>query len=211
MKKLFLICVLALTLLLSSCGTSASTPTPKVNLADSLEIKEYSCVIDEQFAYYVAFVTNTSDKTLDVEINITTKDVDGNMVGSGTTSVLAVGSGQTSGLWTTFDKWKSIDSFEYVLNVKGSSYSPIKDVVSFDYNAMDKRVVMSATNNGDKDAEFVWVDVVFLKDGNMVDFREIRLTNNDSVLPAGQTLTGEGEIYSQYDDLAFAYNGRIHK
>lgn len=209
MKKLLLICVLALALLLSSCA--ASEPTPQANLADSLEIKEYSCVIDEQFAYYVAFVTNTSDKTLDVEINITAKDAGGNMVGSGTASVLAVGSGQTSGLWTTFDEWKSIDSFEYVLNVKESSYLPIKDVVSFDHSETDGRIVMSATNSGDKDAEFVWVDVVFLKDGNMVNFREIMLTNGDCVLPAGQTLTGEGEVFSQYDDLVFAYNGRIHK
>lgn len=209
MKKLFLICILALALLLSSCA--ASEPTPKANLADSLEIKEYSCVIDEQFAYYVAFVTNTSDKTLDVEINITAKDADGNMVGSGTASVLAVGSGQTSGLWTTFDEWKSIDSFEYVLNVKESFYLPIKDVVSFDHSETDSRIVMSATNGGEKDAEFVWVDVVFLKDGNMVNFREIMLTNGNCVLPAGQTLTGEGEVFSQYDDLVFAYNGRIHK
>lgn len=208
MKKLYLVAVLVLALLLSSCGSGE----PATNLSDSLKVSEYSCVVDEQFAYYVAFVTNTSDKTVDVEINITAKDADGKMVGSGSDRVLAVGSGQTSGLWTTFDDWKSIDSFEYVLNVSESSYQSIKDSVSFDHNATDNRVVVSATNNGEKDAEFVWVDVVFLKNGEMVDFREIMVTNSDSVLPAGQTLTGEGEIYSQdgFAEIILAYNGRIH-
>ena len=63
MKKLYQITVLVLVLLLSSCSSSE----PTMNLSDSLEVNEYSCVIDEQFAYYVAFVTNTSDKTVDVE------------------------------------------------------------------------------------------------------------------------------------------------
>lgn len=209
MKKLYPITVLVLVLLLSSCGSSE----PTMNLADSLEVNEYSCIIDEQFAYYVAFVTNTSDKTVDVEINITAKDADGKMVGSGDDQVLAVGSGQTSGLWTTFDDWRSIASFDYVLNVKESSYQSIKDSVSFEHEERSDRVVISATNTGDKDANYVWVDVVFLKDGEMVNFHEIMLTNSNSVLPAGQTLTSEGEIYSQedFDEALYAYNGRIHK
>ena len=208
MKKLYQITVLVLVLLLSSCSSSE----PTMNLSDSLEVNEYSCVIDEQFAYSVAFVTNTSDKTVDVEIDITAKDSDGEMVGSGNDQVLAVGSGQTSGLWTTFDDWRSIDSFDYVLNVKESSYQSIKDAVSFEHEERSDRVVISAINTGDKDADYVWVDVVFLKDGEMVNFREIMLTNSDSILPAGQTLTGEGEIYSQegFDEAVYAYNGRIH-
>lgn len=210
MKRLLLL-LIVLTLLLTAC--SSVEPTPTSNLAESLEVKDYSCVIDEQFAYYVAFVTNTADKTVDVEINITAKDADGKMVGSGDDQVLAVGSGQTSGLWTTFDDWRSIASFDYVLNVKESSYQSIKDSVSFEHEERSDRVVISATNTGDKDADYVWVDVVFLKDGEMVNFHEIMLTNSDSVLPAGQTLTGEGEIYSQegFDEAMYAYNGRIHK
>lgn len=211
MKKLYLIVSMVLVLLLSSCTPSEPTSTP--NLANGLELKEYSCVIDDQFIYYIAFVANTSEKTVDVEINITAKNANGEMIGSATDQVLAVGSGQTSGLWATFDDWRSIDSFDYELNVKESTYQSIQDTVTFDHNAIDSHVIVSATNNGEKDADIVWVDVVFLKNGKMVDFREIMLTNSDSVLPAGQTLTGEGEIYSQngFDEAIFAYNGYIRK
>lgn len=211
MRRLWLFVTAALMLLLSSCASSE--PLPAADLTDNLEVKEYSCVVDEQFAYYVVFITNTSDKTVDVEINMTAKDADGNMVGSGSDKVLAVGSGQTSGLWTTFDDWKSIENFEYALTAQESSYQSIIDTVSFERSETSDRVVVSATNNGEKDAEFVWVDVVFLKNGEMVNFSEIMLTNGDSVLPAGQTLTGEGEIYSLdgFDEAVLAYNGRIEK
>lgn len=228
MKKLYLLIVALLTLvLLASCSSSETgsgsksgstemsivESEPISNLADSLEIKDYSCVVSDTFAYYVAFITNNSEKTVDVEMNITAKDSDGRMVGSGTDKVFAIAQGQTSGIWTTFDDWKNIKTFDYNLDVTESAYQSIKEAISFDYNTTADRVVVSATNNGDKDANFVWVDVVFLNSGQMIGFGEISLMNDDCILKVGETRTGEAANYSEieFDDAILAFNGRIYE
>ncbi len=85
-----------------------------------------------------------------------------------------VAPGQTAGIWTTFDEWDKIDSFDYVLSVsEEKEYSPVYSDLSVDYNTTDSGIVASVTNNGTSAADYVWMDVVYLKDGKMVNFSEL--------------------------------------
>jgi hypothetical protein len=229
MKSRFFIITLLLALCLSGCGSSPSTssgsstvndtsvvedstePVEVKDLADEMGVQEYSCVVDDSFMYYVMYITNNSDKVVSAEMNVTALDSNGSMVGSSSDGVKAIAPGQTSGIWTTFDEWDSIQSFEYTLTVsEETSYSPVYDDLTVDYDTNDDGIVAKITNNGTDPAEFVWMDVVYIKDGKMVNFSELSFMDDDSQLLPGVTLSADGTCYYDggFDDVVIAVNGR---
>lgn len=193
-------------------GDSRVEETASPTLAEQMKITEYTCIIDDSFRYYVMFIRNESDKTVSVETNITAKDSEDKPIGAYSDSVLAIAPMQTSCIWTTFDEGGAIKGFDYTLSVSEENrMKSIYDDVTIDYNLTNNKIVASATNSGDKSADFVWLNVVFLKDGEMVGFCELSLMNNNSQLPPGTTLSAEGELYSEtgFDDVVVALNGRV--
>ena len=219
-----------LSLALTACGSSTSTtngssnvPKPEVvaetdtssetetpALAEQMKVDDYTCVIDDSFRYYVMFITNDSDKVVNVEANIVAKDEANTNVGAYEEGVGAIAPGQTSCIWTTFDEYDAIESFDYALTVEETGDGSIYNDVAIEYNTTDTKVVATATNSGTDPANFVWFDVVYLKDGKMVGFSEISLMDSDNQLAAGQSITGEGECYSEtgFDSVVVALNGR---
>jgi hypothetical protein len=79
-----------------------------------------------------------------------------------------------------------------------------------DYDTNDDGIVAKITNNGTDPAEFVWMDVVYLKDGKMVNFSELSFMDDDSQLLPGVTLLADGTCYYDggFDDVVIAVNGR---
>ena len=195
----------------SADNNAPEQSTQAVNLSEQMSITEYSCVIDDSFRYYIMFIENNSDKCVKVEANIVAKDEAGANIGAYQESVGGVAPGQTSCIWTTFDEWDIINSFDYDLSVAEQPLeNSIYNDVSFDYNTTENKIIVTATNNGAEPAEFVWFDVVFLKDGEMVNFREISLMNDEQQLLPGASITNEGECFSEngFDEVVYAVNGR---
>lgn len=223
MKIRYLPFLLLFAIFLTGCGsgtyTQIGTSTieriektePEINLADMMEIQEYSCAVDNSFMYYILYVTNDSDTTVSIEMNVTALDSSGNMVGSSSDGTKAVEPGQTAGIWTTFDEWNKIESFDYTLTVsEETEYSPIYSDLAIDYNTTNSGVIVSVSNNSDNTAEFVWVDVVYLKNGKMVNFSELSFMDDNQQLLPGVTLSAEGTCYSDsdFDEVVLAVNGR---
>lgn len=226
MRTKYFALILAAALCLGGCGSSASTTTGSTaiddsteqsvtdetkDLADMMEVQEYHCTVDDSFMYYVMYITNNSDKVVSIELNVTALDSSGDTVGSSSDSTYAVDVGQTAGIWTTFDEWDKISGFDYTLSVsEEKNYSPVYADLSIDYNTTDNGIVAEITNNGTDAASFVWMDVVYLKDGEMVNFSELSFMNDDQELPAGASLSAEGECYYDggFDDVVIAVNGR---
>ena len=126
-------------------------------------------------------------------------------------TIVCFAPGQTAGIWTTFDEWDKISSFDYTMSVnEEKDFSPVYDDLSIDYNTTDAGIVASVTNNGDSPADFVWMDVVYLKDGEMVNFSELSFMDDNQELQPGTTLSDEGTCYSDsgFDDVVIAINGR---
>lgn len=223
MKKLiaFFLCIVA-SFSLCACDSSPTTTQGstdvqksetatdiKSDLAEQMKVVEYTCVVDDSFRYYVMLITNDSDKVVEVEANITAKGESNINIGAYSDGLGAIAPGQTSCIWTTFDEYDTIKSFDYALTVEETINKPIYSDVTVDYNVTETKVVATATNNGTETASYVWFDVVYLKDGEMVGFSEISLMNADSKLTAGTSTTGEGECYSEtgFDTIAVALNG----
>lgn len=223
MKIRYLPFLLLFAIFLTGCGSGTYTQTgtstieriekteSEINLADMMEIQEYSCTVDNSFMYYILYVTNDSDTTVSIEMNVTALDSSGNMVGSSSDGTKAVEPGQTAGIWTTFDEWNKIESFDYTLTVsEETDYSPIYSDLAIDYNTTDSGVIVSVSNNSDNTAEFVWIDVVYLKNGKMVNFSELSFMDGNQQLLPGVTLSAEGTCYSDsgFDEVILAVNGR---
>lgn len=216
--------ILAAAICLSGCGSSTSTATGTANieesaaqtedvkdLADMMDVQEYTCTVDDSFVYYVMYITNNSDTAVSIEMNVTALDSSGGMVGSSSDSTRAVDVGQTAGIWTTFDDWDKISSFEYTLTAsEETDYSPVYNDLDVEYNTTDDGIVAKVTNNSEDNASFVWMDVVYLKGGEMVNFSELSFMNDNQELPAGTSLSVEGECYYDggFDDVVIAVNGR---
>lgn len=223
MKMRYFAILLLSTVLLTGCGggtstkngTTAVTTTTeskdKTDLADLMSTQDYSCTVDDSFMYYVMYVTNNSDKVVSIDLNVTALDSSGSMVGSSSDGTKAVAPGQTAGIWTTFDEWDKIDSFDYTLSVsEEKEYSPVYSDLSVDYNTTDSGIVASVTNNGTSAVDYVLMDVVYLKDGKMVNFSELSFMDDNQELQPGTTLSQEGTCYSDsgFDDVVIAINGR---
>ena len=223
MRKSVFATLLLLIVLLAGCDNSVATKNgttnidstteteQKTDLADMMSTQEYSCIIDESFMYYVMYITNNSDKVVSIELNVTAMDSADKMVGSSGGNTAAVSPGQTAGIWTTFDEWDKISSFKYTMSVsEEKNYSPVYSDLAIDYNVTDNGIVAAITNNGDSSADFVWMDVVYLKDGKMVNFNELSFMDDNQELKPGITLSQEGTCYSDtgFDDVVIAINGR---
>ena len=201
MKMRYFAMLLLSAVLLTGCGGSTSTKNgttavtttteskDKTDLADLMSTQDYSCTVDDSFMYYVMYVTNNSDKVVSIDLNVTALDSSGSMVGSSSDGTKAVAPGQTAGIWTTFDEWDKIDSFDYTLSVsEEKEYS----------------------NNATSAVDYVLMDVVYLKDGKMVNFSELSFMDDNQELQPGTTLSQEGTCYSDsgFDDVVIAINGR---
>lgn len=223
MKMRYLAVLLLSAVLLVGCGNNTTTKSgntavdtttetkQKESLADMMETKEYSCTVDDSFMYYVMYVTNNSDKVVSIDLNVTALDSSGSMVGSSSDGTKAIAPGQTAGIWTTFDEWDKIDSFDYTLSVsEEKEYSPVYSDLSVDYNTTDSGIVASVTNNATSAVDYVLMDVVYLKDGKMVNFSELSFMDDNQELQPGTTLSQEGTCYSDsgFDDVVIAINGR---
>lgn len=181
------------------------------SLTEQMDVTTYTCPSGENACYYVLFVTNNSDRTVQVGANVTSYDAQGNMVGSSSGRVYVVAPGQTAFIDAWFDNWESTQSFDYTLNVTQEEYFEPMEAVTFAYSQTPSGVVIAATNNSSRDAWGVEACAIFMKDGVPVYFGTNFVVNDKLELPAGETLAEEIDCHSDdgYDEVIIALNGRM--
>lgn len=190
---------------------SVERTSEPMNLIDEMDVDFYSCNIDDTFYYTILTVTNNSDKVVKFEANFMAKDDLGNDIGATTADNKAIAPGQTACIWSTIDYTPDISSFDYTLTVdEDTENRSIYDDVLLEYNSVDDKVLITATNNGTDTAYYVWAQVLFFKDGQLVNFSEPMFTDDDSELKAGATSTQEAVCYSEggFDNVKVFVSGR---
>lgn len=198
----------------STTGSNAVAETqeePKKDLADMMQTDFYTCNVDDSFYYTVLVVKNNSDETVHLDANFTAKDGSGNNVGAVSDDEPAIAPGQTGCIWCTVDYSTDIESFDYTLTVdKETSVKSIYDDISFEYSNTDSGCTVTATNNGNTAAKYVWARCIFFKNGEMVNFNEPILMDSDDELKPGATITAEATCYTDcgFDDVIVVLSGR---
>jgi hypothetical protein len=227
-KRVFLAPLLSLAIL-TACSTGSqqsqksvessenhqeesTAETKKANLADSMEITEYSLEnsLGNTNHYYI--VKNNSDKTVKVDFNTTALNSSGEIIGAQSSDVYALGSGCTSCALEIFDDVTGVDQFKHTLSVKeDEDYKSVIQDIAVDISQQPEKVIVTCTNNGDSAAEYLNVSVLFFKDGKYIGSAGDLVSDDDYELKPNATLSTQFDSYQDYDDIKVYLSGGSRK
>lgn len=179
------------------------------DLASQMEITEYSMVNSIGDTYYIMVVKNNSSKTVELNVNATAKDADGNTIGATSSSENAVGSGREVCILNYFDGVKDATEFEYTLSVKEDEYyeDAVQDL-EIEESKTDEKVILTVTNNGSESARFVEAQALFFQAGELVFYDSAYITDDESEIKAGAMISNELNCYKGYDEVKVFITGR---
>lgn len=174
-----------------------------------LETSEYLYENSIGDSLYFVVVKNTSDEAYEIGGNATAKDSAGNTIGADDFSIDVLGAGETSIGYFYFDGVKNVASVDYSLTTGKSYYEPVMSDLSVEQNINNKNVVITVTNNGTKAAKFVEAYAIFLDaNNNVVKYDSTYITDNDSEIKSGATLSAQLDSYESFDHVEVYLTGR---
>lgn len=155
-------------------------------------------------------VTNNSEYDVGITANSTAYDQAGNAIGAADASIDVLGSGQTSICYFYFDSVKDIDYIQYQLFYQTDLY--YDDVIHsllVDTTINNNNVIVAVKNNGTVTAEFVEAYALFFDEqGKLVGYDSTYVTDNDSEIKSGATITRQLNIYSAFSTVEVYFTGR---
>lgn len=160
---------------------------------------------------YFVVVTNNSQATVEVNGNATAKDAAGNAIGAGSMSIDVLGPGETSLDYFYFDSVRNIASVDYQLSYTPAKYyQPVIGNLAVQQVLNDKNVTVTVTNEGDINAQFVQAHALFFDAaGHVIEHSSSYITDNDSEIKPGATLSAQLDIYGKdYDHAEVYFTGR---
>lgn len=190
----------------------APSVSPQLTSSDYsayLYVEEYSYTNSLDDTVYAQYITNNSSQTLTITANVTAKDRYGNIVGAKSNTEYAV-AGSSSVIMTYYFDGDEIDHFEYSLSADASSSyfkSASQDIAHTVSDTRDKLIV-SCTNTGYETAEFVRVEALFFRRGELVYSNSTYCVDSDSELKPGNTIVKEINCYEDFDDYKIAITAR---
>lgn len=170
---------------------------------------EYHYVDSLGSVHYFLIVKNNSKETLKISVNATAKDSSGNVIGAADASEEAIPAGWETCLSCYFDELEDAAEFEYSLSFKEDEhYKPAVQDLEYEESRTDKKVILTCTNNGEEAAEFVEATALFFSGGEVIRYDTTYITDDDSELKPGATISSELNCYEKYDDVKIYLTGR---
>lgn len=182
------------------------------DLRSQMQVTEY--LFENTIGDTIVFLVtkNNSDKTVSIETNATAKDKVGNTIGAADGEEMAVAPGQEVCVVNYFDGVVGVSDFDYMMKVKEEEhYKPVIDDLQIDESRAGNNVVVSIKNNGSEPVEFVSVSVLFFKGGNIIYYDSGYITDSDSEIKPGETISKDFSYYQGYDNVKIYYRGRKSK
>ena len=182
-----------------------------VNLADQMQVQEYSYINSIGDRIVLFYITNTSDKTVSISMNITAKDEAGNALAGSDASEYVVAPNSPVILKASLDGVDMNAQIDYSMNVSESYYQSATDYIDVSYNINGNKVVLTATNNGNSPAYFLEAQVIHLSNGEAVYYNNTYLSdsNNDFSIQPGETRTKDVTSWGKsFDDVIVTYTAR---
>ncbi len=151
--------------------------------------------------YYLALVIkNNTDINCDLTADVLFKDASGNLVGADKNSTDAFEAHQETCL--IFSNDIEFSDFSYELNVsKVKYYDCITSSLTTQITQLPEKAIISITNNGSKPAKYVEYNILFFKNGKVINRDWGYVTDDDDEIKIGCTETDESTCYEKYDDI----------
>lgn len=188
-------------------------PEAKEVSDSDFSIKEYKYENTIGDTLYFLVITNNSDTDVSVSGNATAKDASGNSIGAADMSIDVLGAGETSIGVFYFDSVSGIDKVDYTLDYdENPYYKPVVNDLSVEQTFNDENVTVSVTNNSTNPALFVSAYAIFFdSSNNVVNYNSTYITDSDSEIKPGKTISGQLDCYGKYDYAEVYFTGRADK
>ena len=154
-------------------------------------------------------MTNHSNKTAGISINMTAYDSDNKVIGASNGSVDVIGPDDESIAMLYFDSVKGIDHVEYTMSFDTSSgfESGLKDL-DVTKNTNKNNVVVMVKNNGTEAVDYLKAYAIFLDNAGNVIFADYDyLTDGDGELKSGATLSVQIDSPVEFASAVTALTG----
>ena len=168
---------------------------------DQFEFNEYKYEDGIGDTIYFLVVKNNSDSTVSFESNGTAKDSNGNVLGSAECSIDVLGPDEQSIAYFYFDGVTGIDSVDYTKTFDTDSYyKPVISNLDVEGNLNEQNATLTVTNKGSYAAQFVRAYALFFDaDNNLIRFSTNYITDGDSEIKPGATLSAQLNSYDSED------------
>jgi hypothetical protein len=172
-----------------------------------LEVSEYAYTSSINTPWAIMTVQNNSDFNLDISVELTQFDEEGNMIGVSSQDQEAFESGQAIALTFMLDEQPA--STEYKISVANEDwYTCVQSALSYEITQTDDKAIIAVTNTGDIAAEFVYGTALFFNGDELAGFDSTYFTDADYELKPGETINGELRCYDSFDSVQIYFAGR---
>ncbi|MCR5088129.1 MAG: hypothetical protein K6C08_01285, partial [Oscillospiraceae bacterium] len=156
---------------------------------------------------FFVVVTNNSEAVVSVDGNAAAKDGEDKAIGADSMSIDVLGPGETSIGHFYFDSVSDIDHVDYSLSYSREKYYyPVVGNLSVNQILNDSNVTVTVANEGTINAQFVEAYALFFdEDDNVIGYDSTYVTDNDSEIKPGATLSAQLDTYVDYYDYAEVY------
>lgn len=185
------------------CNCLADTPVVTV---DPIEIVAEFTLPDSinWYTRHFMVVKNNTSTTKEIRSGSYAYDIYGNVLGYKEAKVYALAPGATTVMYEAFD----VGSNRIALYNTTISYSEVKrknaynNELTYQMTAINRGILVTASNIGTHQMDYVEGYALFFKNGVIVDF-EHAFFNSSNGLRAGQSASKEFKTYDDYDIVLF--------
>lgn len=159
------------------------------------------------FLYNFMELTNNSDCTVDVNVNLLYYDGNDNLISAETMSEDVLMPGHSILMYNMLDEDYARD--EYTLSVSEPRYyRGIQDDISYEVSVAKEKLVVTMTNNGNEAAEFVDGTALFFKGDEVVGHDSAYFIDDDSEIKPGASISKNLNCYEDFDGYKIYVTGR---
>ena len=163
-----------------------------------------------QYHYLSLIVTNNSGSDADLYMTVKYYDANGSLVGISNDSIYAVAD-NTQVLFEVNNDIE-FETFDYEITPsKNTIYVAVNENLSVEKTIVGNKVIIGVTNNGSVTAEFVKYNVLFLKNGEVVNTGWGYVNDNDYEIKPGKTQYAEKQGYVEFDDALVFLSAKGHR
>lgn len=193
----------------SSESHTTNKETATKSLEESIEVVNEYTYENSYATEHIFVIKNTSNKTINVGSNSTAFDSNGEAIGADSATLDVLGAGCTSVMYEYHKGVSGVASYETTFTASEEKYydSVIQDI-QIEKITQPGKVIVTLTNTGTQDAEFVQAHAIFLKDGKVVSYKFEYVVDTDSCIKSGATLSEQIDCREDFDEVEVYVTGR---
>lgn len=176
-------------------------------VVDNIKVEGYTYSTDYSNVLTLV-LKNNSDMHCQLNMSVDFYDKDNNIVDTQDDYIDVFSAGTENALcFMTDDKFTT---YKYEIKVSETEdyYFSVNDKLSCKVNTATEKAIISATNNGDKSAQFVEYYALFFKNNKLVYTNWGYIGDDDSEIKPGRTEKETASCYEDFDSVKVYLDGR---